>query len=180
MNRLNQIVELISQQDQPPVHSWKPDAIGEIDIQIDTHAAWWHEGDRIERESLVKLFSSILWHEHGRTYLVTPVEKLLIKVDDVPFAVHQMESVDGAWVAVLNTHEQIIIGTDNPVELRKFDTQWIPYVNVRYDLWARVNRSIYVQWVEAAMQRQELIGQIWEEGQPLTLLSQGFEFEVAK
>ena len=178
MNRLKEIAEQIGQQAQPPVHLWKPDNIGEIDIHIDSQGVWSHEGSPITREPLVRLFASILWYENGQTYLVTPVEKLRIQVDDVPFVVHQMEYVDEAWVAVINTHEQVIISSDNPVELRKFNQQWVPYLNVRYDLWARVNRSIYVQWVNEALERNSR--HLREEGQAITLSSKGYEFEVAK
>lgn len=180
MQRLKEIAQQIGQQSQPPVHSWKPEQLGEIDIHIDSQGAWCHEGEPIVRDSLVRLFASILWHEGEHTYLVTPIEKLRIQVDDVPFVVHQMELVDHAWVAVINTHEQVIIGRDNPVELRQYNGQWVPYLNVRYDLWARVNRSIYVQWVNQAVKNLERQGKDWVAGQALCLSSQGYQFEVAK
>ncbi len=169
MNRLDQIAEQIQQNSQPPVHLWAPEAEGEIDIYIDSRGAWFHEGDMIKRESLVALFACILWGEEGVHYLVTPIEKLKIKVDDVPFVVNQMEAVGDAWVATTNVHEQVIIGSNHRVELRQYKDQWIPYVNVRYDLWARVNRSIYYQWVETALEQDSL-----------TLSSVGYEFLVAR
>jgi hypothetical protein len=110
----------------------------------------------------------------GHYYLVTPVEKLAIVVEDVPFVVHQMEHVDDTWVAVTNTHEQLLIGQEHPVELRSYSGQLVPYVRVRYDLWARVNRSIYYQWVTAAMQDQS------NDNDLLLLSSAGFQFEVAR
>jgi len=152
MNRLAQIAEQISQHPQPPVHLWKPDYIGSIDIEIDHNGQWFHEGGQIGRDKLVKLFASILWFEKGQHYLVTPVEKLAIKVADSPLIIHQMEYVEDTWVAVTNTYEQVIINAENPVILREYQGQWLPYVNVRYDLWARVNRSIYFQWVSDALE----------------------------
>jgi len=182
MNRLEQIAEQIEAHGQPPVDTWKPKHVGEIDIKIDSQGFWFHEGDPISRDKLVALFASILWAEDDQHFLVTPAEKLKIQVQDVPYVVHQAEFVDGAWVAVTNTHEQVIIGESNPVQLREYQSphqkqgqaQWVPYVNVRYDLWARVNRSIYYQWVEAALEHQA------SEGSPLILSSQGYEFEVAR
>ncbi len=174
MNRLEQIADLIQQAEQPPVHTWKPKIHGAIDITIDQNGFWQHEGEPIQRAALVKLFASILWAENGKHYLVTPAEKLEIQVSDSPYIVHQMEYVENAWIAVTNTHEQIIIGADNPVELRQFHTQWVPYIKVRYDLWARVNRSIYYQWVEAAIELQS------DENQTFELCSQGYRFEVAR
>jgi len=179
MDRLKQIAQQISEQSQPPVDKWQPEHVGEIDIRIDENGNWFHEGDPILRDKLVRLFASILWFENGQHYLVTPVEKLAIDVFDVPYVVHQMEHVDsrndsGHWVAVTNTHEQLIVGEEHPVELRDYQGQNVPYVRVRYDLWARVNRSIYYQWVTEAMEAQV------DESSALVLMSGGYEFEVAR
>lgn len=187
MDRLKEILTQIDKQQRPPVDKWRPEHVGEIDIRIDTQGFWFHEGDPIQREELVRLFASILWFEQddenggideppakGQHYLVTPVEKLAIVVEDVPYVVHQMEHVEDTWVAVTNTHEQILIGEHHCVELRSYLGQLVPYVRVRYDLWARVNRSIYYQWVTAAMQDQSADNQL------LTLSSAGYRFEVAR
>lgn len=174
MSRLQKIAKSIEQHPQPPVHLWKPKTIGEIDIRIDLQGHWYHEGSLIAREALVKLFASILWFENTDHFLVTPVEKLKISVEDVPFIVHQMEHVEETWVAVTNLHEQIIIDHNHPVELRLYQDQWVPYVRIRYNLWARVNRSIYYQWVNAAMELQS------NDAASLVLISQGYEFEVAR
>ena len=174
MNRLESIAAQIDQRQQPPVHLWNPDHRGEIDMRIDSQGHWFHAGDPILRDELIRLFASILWYENGQYCLKTPVEHWAIDVEDVPFLVHQMERVDDAWVATTNMHEQIIIGQDHPVELRRYQEQWIPYIKIRYELWARVNRSIYYQWVEEAIQAQA------SEDAPLKLHSRGYEFEVAR
>ena len=172
MTKLEQIAQQIESQKLPPVDKWKPKHQGEIDIEIDVQGQWFHEGQRISRDKLVALFSTILWHEDNKYYLVTPAEKLLIQVGDVPYIIHQAELADGTWVATTNTHEQVIIGDQHQVELRQFQGQWIPYVNIRFDLWARVNRSIFYQWVELAIEEAET--------DPLELHSGNYAFEVAK
>ena len=134
MNRLKQIADQINQQSKPPVHLWKPEHLGEIDIRIDSNGSWFHEGEPILRDKLVQLFATILWFENGQHYLVTPVEKLAIQVEDAAFVIHQMELVDESWVVVTNTHESIIVSEQNPVQLRQYEGQWVPYINVRYDL----------------------------------------------
>jgi hypothetical protein len=174
MNRLKEIAAQIDQQSFPPVHLWEPQNVGEIDMRIDAQGFWFHEGSPIQREKLVQLFASILWCEDGQHYLVTPVEKLAIEVEDSAYVVHQMEHVGDTWVAVTNTHEQVIVSEQNTVQLRQYQGQWVPYVNVRYDLWARVNRSIYYQWVSEAMQQQT------SSDGPLNLRSGGYCFEVAR
>ena len=65
----------------PPVEKWHPEYCGEMDMVIRADGSWWHEGTRITREPLVRLFASILRQdEDGETYLVTPVEKIRIEV----------------------------------------------------------------------------------------------------
>lgn len=174
MKRLKQIAAQIDQQSQPPVHLWQPSHVGEIDIRIDSQGSWFHEGEPILREKLVGLFASILWFEDGQHYLVTPAEKLAIVVEDAAYVIHQMEHLENTWIAVTNTHEQVIIGDDHPVELRLYNQQWVPYVNVRYQLWARVNRSIYYQWVTEAVSQQQ------SNSDPLMLNSNQYKFEVAR
>lgn len=161
MSQLEHIAEQISSHKQPPVHLWKPEHHGVIDINIDANGFWFHEGEPISRDKLVALFASILWCENHQHYLITPAEKMAIEVVDVPYIIHQMEFVEGTWVAITNTHEQVIISEDNPVELREYQGQWLPYINVRYDLWGRVNRSVYYQWVVEAMKLSGDDDQLW-------------------
>lgn len=137
--------------------------MGEIDIVIDAQGLWLHEGGQIKRQELVRLFASILWHEDGEYFLVTPAEKLLISVMDVPFVVQQMERVDDVWVATVNTAQTVIVGSEHPVSLRDYQGQKIPYVRVRYDLWARLSRAVYYQWVSEALEHSD--------EQPLSLKS---------
>jgi len=152
MKKLDNIVRQIAEQSRPPVHLWQPEYEGEIDILIDNNGFWYHEGDRIVRDKLVRLFASILWAEDDEYFLVTPVEKLRIQVEDVPYLVHQAEKVEQSWLVTTNTHEQVIVSEDCPVCLRMYKSQALPYVRIRYDLWARLNRSVYFQWVEEALE----------------------------
>src|SRR5581483_2317445 len=69
----------------PPVHLWNPAHCGEIDIVIKKNGLWFHEGTPIGREALVRLFSTVLRKDPDGIYLVTPVEKMKITVEDAPF-----------------------------------------------------------------------------------------------
>lgn len=80
----------------PPVHLWNPPYCGEMDLRITRDGSWIHEGTPIGREAMVRLFASILKKEEGRFYLVTPVEKLGITVEDAPFIAVDMEVEDGS------------------------------------------------------------------------------------
>jgi len=174
MDKLKNIAQQLDGQKYPPVHLWHPKEIGEIDIRIDSSGNWFHEGQPIKRDKLVCLFATILWFENGQHFLVTPVEKLAIDVQDVPYIIHQAECVDGMWLLTTNTHEQLLVDQNHPVELRQYHGQWVPYVRVRYELWARLNRSIYYEWASLAVDGQN------KADDRLVLKSGEYEFEVAR
>ena len=88
-----------------PVHLWNPPFCGDLDMRIARDGTWWYQGSPIGRESLVRLFSSILKREGDRYYLVTPAEKVGIKVDDAPFV-----AVDFTFGPAKANHEQAAAG----------------------------------------------------------------------
>ncbi len=183
-SRLDAISAQIAATPFPPVHTWHPTTVGEIDIQIDAQAHWFHEGEPILRPALVKLFSSILWHEEGEYFLVTPVEKLRIRVADVPFLINFSERIDGVWVATNNVGEKTVISADHPVLLRDYKNHPLPYLKLRYDLWARVNRSVYVHWVNEALNQADTkapcsLSSSTSNASNLVLASAGYVFAVA-
>ena len=175
MSRLNEIQAQIGAAKLPPVHKWSPEISGDIDIRIDFQGNWFHESQPIVRHTLVQLFASVLWCEKGDYYLVTPVEKWRIQVEDVPFVVQGAEHVDGFWFISTNTGDRVRVSAEHPVELRELDGQQIPYIQVRYELWARVSRSIYVQWVEESL----LAINDSSNPQAVCLKSGDYEFPVA-
>jgi uncharacterized protein len=108
--------------DSPPLHLWHPPLNGDIAIRIDGQGAWYHEGGKIERESLVRLFASILRREEdGQYYLVTPNEKWRIEVESHPLLVTDIEVLTEAGVrvlqATLNTGRQLLVSEQYPLFL---------------------------------------------------------------
>lgn len=105
--------------DTPPLHLWQPDLSGDIPIRIDRDGRWFHEGGLIERESLVRLFASILRREDdGEYYLVTPVEKWRIEVELYPLMVVDINEKEfggsGALLeATLNTGKAVLIDAEH-------------------------------------------------------------------
>ncbi|WP_156498153.1 DUF1285 domain-containing protein, partial [Oleiphilus sp. HI0043] len=83
-----QIRELVGEDDSlPPVETWQPERVGEIDIRIDSQGEWYYQGDKMERQAVVRLLSRILRRDGEDFFLVTPYEKMKITVDDAPFVV---------------------------------------------------------------------------------------------
>lgn len=142
-----------------PVHEWDPPYCGEMDMRIASDGRWYHEGSPIGRPQLVRLFSSILRKDaDGYHYLVTPVEKVRIQVDDCPFVVQLMdvEEVNGeAQITfTLNTRETVTADSDHAIEVTvDADNQPHPTVHVRDGLWALISRSVFYSLVEVADQK---------------------------
>src|SRR3954462_7919775 len=86
----------------PPVHLWNPPFCGDLDMGIASDGTWFYRGTPIGRPALVRLFASVLKREHGKHFLVTPVEKVGIVVDDAPFLAVEMRVEDTSSGSILN------------------------------------------------------------------------------
>ncbi len=118
-----------------------------IEFRIDRDGVWHHEGVRIKRDALAKLFSdrALKVDENGLYWLQTPFEKYPVEVEDVPYVIVDYEAESGKLVFRTNMDEI----TDRPIEMRSTEKGEIPYVEVRDGLYARVNRSVYYNLIEA-------------------------------
>lgn len=133
----------------PPVHLWNPPFCGDIDMRIAADGSWHYMKTPIGRPALVRLFASVLKREGDRYFLVTPVEKVGITVDDAPFAAVEM-IVEGAGrdrslrFRTL-TDDWVTVGPDHPLRFEKEkDTDGVkPYVHLRAGLWALVSRALF-------------------------------------
>lgn len=139
----------------PPVERWEPDDCGEIDIRIATDGTWYHEGRPIRRPELVKLFSRVLRRDNdGHHYLVTPVEKMRIRVDDAPLHVSAMQLAGtgrGQRIVFRTlTDDRIPLNADHPIVMRAApaDGEPRPYVRARGELDALVLRPVYYELAE--------------------------------
>ena len=136
----------------PPVHLWNPAHCGEIDIVIRRDGVWTHEGSPIGRAELVRLFSTVLRKDPDGYCLVTPVEKLSIKVEDLPFRAGAMAAADGVLTFTTDVGDTVEAGPDHPirVETDAATGEPAPAVRVRADLWARIARPVFYDLVERA------------------------------
>lgn len=137
----------------PPVHLWNPPFCGDLDMRIAADGTWFYLGTPIGRKPLVKLFSSILKREGDRYFLVTPVEKVGITVDDAPFVAVDFEVTgngDGQ-VITFTTHvdDTVEAGPDAPIRVERApDGTPRPYVLVRRNLEALIDRKSFYRLVE--------------------------------
>jgi uncharacterized protein len=156
----------------PPVHLWDPPYCGEIDMRIAADGTWFYQKTPIGRAALVKLFASILKREDNRYYLVTPVEKCGIVVDDAPFLAvemtverdnHDSRGIeDGRAGRILrfrtNVDDWVVCGRDHPLRFEpEVESGGLkPYLYVRRDLWARVTRALYYDLVDLG--EEQMVG----------------------
>ena len=151
----------------PPVHLWNPPFCGDLDMRIAADGTWYYMGTPIGRPALVRLFSTILKREDGKHFLVTPVEKVGIRVDDAPFLAVEMQKESDSRGALLRfrTNVDDWVDCDAAHRLRfemAADGGLTPYLHVRADLWAKVTRAIYYDLVDMGAERmvdgQEMFG----------------------
>jgi hypothetical protein len=143
----------------PPVDKWNPDFCGDIDIQIKHDGTWFYMGTPIGRKPLVKLFARVLKRENDHYFLVTPVEKVGIQVEDVPFLITQWQKEDGKLVLTTNTDNDLIVTSENPIQIfaDKKTGEYLPYALVRRNLWARLHQNVFYQLAELG-EEQEVDG----------------------
>ena len=136
----------------PPVHLWHPENEKDIDLVIEKDGTWQYNGTPIKRPRLVRLFASVLRREGDEYFLVTPVEKCRIRVEDCPFQVVLMSSEDeGRTQRITFTTDMgdtFLLDGEHPLRMTQQGDEWIPYVYVRADMEARVNRNVYYQLAE--------------------------------
>ena len=131
----------------PPVERWNPPFCGEIDMRIAADGQWFYMGTPIGRPKLVRLFACVLVREGDAYRLVTPVEKVGIRVDDAPFqAVEMAADGEGAALALsfrTNVDDVVSIGPDHGLRFERDARGGLrPYLHVRRNLWARVTRAL--------------------------------------
>jgi hypothetical protein len=139
-------------------------------MEIKRDGTWYYMGTPIGRKRIVKLFSRILRKEDDNTYvLVTPVEKVLIKVEDAPFIATYVEVLGKGKELNLkfntNVDDTIVASKDYPirVDINKKTKEPAPYVLIRRNLEAKISRSVFYELIELAEHFEDKFG-IWSGG----------------
>ena len=145
----------------PPVHLWNPPYCGEIDMEIRRDGTWFYQGTPIGRPAMVRLFSSILKREGGRIYLVTPVEKVGIRVEDAPFVAVDVDAEGDALVFETNVGDRVAAGPDHGIRVETAeDGEPAPYLHVRAGLEALIDRKTFYRLVDLG-HRRDHAGRDW-------------------
>ena len=142
----------------PPVHLWNPPFCGDLDMRIAADGTWYYMGTPIGRPALVRLYSTNLKREDGKHFLVTPVEKVGIPVDESPFLAVEMVKEQGEAGRSLrfrtNVDDWVDCDSEHPLRFKpSAEGGLTPYLHVRADLWAKVTRALYYDLVDIGEER---------------------------
>ncbi|MCX4029231.1 DUF1285 domain-containing protein [Endozoicomonas sp. SM1973] len=170
------IEQAINHPSLPPVSQWQPNHCDDIDIVIKSNGQWFFHGTPINRPQLVRLFSTVLRKEQADYYLVTPVEKLKVIVEDAPFIAVAVEITEEnrhqQLVFTTNVGDKVLLGADHPLQVRFVAEQSKPYILVRDQLEALINRNVFYELVAKAVVN-EIEGNchlgLWSHGQFFSL-----------
>lgn len=149
----------------PPLERWNPPFCGDMDLLIKAGGEWWHEGRRMTRQGLIDLFASVIWREGDDYFLKTPVEKIGIRVEDVPFVIEDANvrhDADGAiYIECVTAHgDRVRLDDEHRLQLRPYQGQLLPYVRVRANLEARFARHAFyhlLEWCELSEEGDETV-----------------------
>ena len=151
----------------PPVHLWDPPICENIDMRIDREGRWYFMNSPIGRERMVRLFSRVLrYDQDGHYYLVTPIEKIRLTVDDKPFLIidYSINFKNGKQIInfITNTLDEFELGLDHPlrVEVDDLSNEPSPYVLVRNNLEGLISRNIFYKLVDIAEKSKGSLG-VW-------------------
>ena len=153
----------------PPVHLWNPPFCGDLDMRIARDGTWFYLGTPIGRFELVKLFSSILRKDGDKYFLVTPVEKVGLTVDDAPFVANDFEVSGRGEEQVLTffTHvgDLAVAGLDHPIRVERDPEtgEPSPYILVRANLEALIDRKSFYRLVDCGAHHDGWFG-VWSSG----------------
>jgi hypothetical protein len=162
----------------PPVHLWNPPFCGDLDMRIARDGTWFYLGTPIGRPAMVKLFSSILKREGDRYFLVTPVEKVGIKVDDAPFVAVDFEADgegrDQVLTFVTQVEDRVAAGPEHPIRVeRDARGEPSPYILIRRELEALIDRKSFYRLVELGCHErhggEDWFG-VWSQGRFFPLI----------
>lgn len=144
----------------PPVERWNPPFCGDIDMRIAADGTWYYQKTPIGRPALVQLFAGILRREDNKYFLVTPVEKVGLVVEEVPFLAVELCVAHDERGHVLNfrtnVDDWVAAGPGHALRFEVTATGGLkPYLHVRRELWAKVTRALFYDLVELGEEREQ-------------------------
>lgn len=177
----SQIDQVMKSPGQPPLDQWHPELSGDMDLRVARDGQWVYQGEPLAREAIVRLFSTILRREKdGEYYLVTPVEKWRIQVDDTPLLAHSLRVTgEGAGQVIsltTNVGETLDIGPEHPLEVDSYpdSDEPRPLLHLRHGLTARLVTAAFYDLADHVLERKGA------DGVELGVYSQGNFYKIGQ
>jgi hypothetical protein len=148
---LAELAEAVAARRLPPVEKWTPAEVVDSHMKIRADGTWLHDGGPITRPAMVRAFASLLLRDAEGHWLVTPMQKLRVEVEDAAFVATDVTEKDGVLAFRLNTDDIVIADAEHPLVARGNAATPAIYLGVRPGLEARLNRSTYAQLAEVAL-----------------------------
>ena len=143
--------DLEGQKKFPPVDQWNPDLCEGQEFFIDREGDWYYNSSPIKNSKLINLFSTVLWKDESNYFLVTPVEKVPVKVDLAPYKIIDFEIVDDNIKLITNLNYDFFLDEDHVSRLVKYEESYVPLVIVRNNIEGFINRNTYYKLVDLAI-----------------------------
>lgn len=161
----SQMGRVLKNPGQPPLDQWHPELSGDMDLRVARDGQWIYKGEPLAREAIVRLFSTILRREDdGEYYLVTPVEKWRIDIEDTPLLAHSLSVAGQGEEQVItlttNVGETLDVGPEHPLEVTRYpdSEEPRPLLHVRHGLTARLVTAAYYDLADHVVEREAADG----------------------
>lgn len=138
--------------DEYPLDQWNPKLCEGVEFRIDSDANWFYNNSKIERLSMVQLFSKLVKWEKGQYFAVTPVEKIPIKVEKEVFSIIDYKQESGDYFFQTNTEEWVKLSQDNELTVDMVNHQPYPKIKLKEHLYALLSRNVFYKVIAESKQ----------------------------
>lgn len=149
---LNELEKTVLSLDEYPLDQWNPKLCEGVEFRIDSDANWFYNNSKIERLSMVQLFSKLVKWEKGQYFAVTPVEKIPIKVEKEVFAIIDYKQESGDYFFQTNTEEWVKLSQDNELTVEMVNHQPYPKIKLKEHLYALLSRNVFYKVIAESKQ----------------------------
>ena len=149
---LNELEKTVLSLDEYPLDQWNPKLCEGVEFRIDSDANWFYNNSKIERLSMVQLFSKLVKWEKGQYFAVTPVEKIPIKVEKEVFSIIDYKQDTGDYYFQTNTEEWVKLSQDNELTVEMVNHQPYPKIKLKEHLYALLSRNVFYKVIAESKQ----------------------------
>ena len=149
---LSKLEENILSLEDYPVEKWNPKLCEGVEFEINSDAEWFYNGSKIERIKMVQLFSKLIKYEKRKYFVVTPSEKILVKVKKEIFLITDYKFEGNFIMFKTNTDEWIKLTKNNPLSVPMIDNQPYPKIKLKDNVWGLLSRNVFYKLISDANQ----------------------------